>query len=790
MSEAAELPRDLLEHSAFVRRLARTLLRDGQAAEDIEQETWRAALERPPRGEARGWLTRVLRNFARRRWRAETRRVARERGATRDEALPAADAAPERAETLQRVVDAVRALEEPYRETILLRFYEDLPPRVIAARQGVPVETVHTRLKRGLAELHARLAREEREGLLALGLLAGESPCLPPHAGEAAPPLPGGVVLTAAVGLLVLWGAWRLTERAAPQPGSPSARFAAATPAPEGLERPSGSAGREEGSKVAVVAGDIVLAGRVLDESGAPVPEARVHVLGAQDPFGPEHPAPPIAWNVQRGRTFACDAEGRWQCVLPLAQEVLVVPEAGEAFERVPGLGDERRVSAPAEGVDFWLWRVPTGEQVRVCAGAEHAPLASFRVAHFGQASGLPGGGTEYRGYHLFSARDGVARCEHALLEPEGDVHTVELVEPSGASLWNHLGFGEETRLRQQVRLVAGTTSTVVFVLPERGLVRGQVVDAGGAPVPDALVFFGEELRLRGDEPFKPLREDRVQDGARTGADGWFELAGHGERVSAVHAQHSSATVELAEAGRIVLGPRGSLRGRVREADGRPAAGLTLRLDRRDGLECATDAEGRFEFTGVERGTHALWNGGEWPLACVRLAAGEETALELELAGPRGLALELVPAPEPESSPTQALLIGREVLFDVRTAAPGDEPGVLSLDECPRPGRYWLVTDTGLTTSLELAAGVEHVSVELGTSELRVQSPRQTSVQLVPADGDAFLRLMSARLRVRIRAGEEACFRAAPGDYVLVGEAGVVLGKVQLPSEGRTFVLP
>ena len=39
---------DLLRHSAWVQALARTLVRDADLAEDLVQETWLAALRRPP----------------------------------------------------------------------------------------------------------------------------------------------------------------------------------------------------------------------------------------------------------------------------------------------------------------------------------------------------------------------------------------------------------------------------------------------------------------------------------------------------------------------------------------------------------------------------------------------------------------------------------------------------------------------------------------------------------------------------------------------------------------------
>src|SRR5262249_28076875 len=53
-------------------------------------------------------------------------------------------------------------LEEPYQRTLFLRFFDDRTPAWIAAEDGVPVETVKTRLKRGLAKLRAKLDERNR----------------------------------------------------------------------------------------------------------------------------------------------------------------------------------------------------------------------------------------------------------------------------------------------------------------------------------------------------------------------------------------------------------------------------------------------------------------------------------------------------------------------------------------------------------------------------------------------------------------------------------------------------
>src|SRR5262245_9947702 len=82
----------LLAQGAWVRRLARGLLQDPDAAEDLSQETlvagWRhqPSVDRP----VRGWLARVARNLARNRAIQDGARKAREaaNAALADDAIP------------------------------------------------------------------------------------------------------------------------------------------------------------------------------------------------------------------------------------------------------------------------------------------------------------------------------------------------------------------------------------------------------------------------------------------------------------------------------------------------------------------------------------------------------------------------------------------------------------------------------------------------------------------------------------------------------------------------------
>ena len=196
---------DLLVHREWVGRVARTLVHGEAAADDLEQEAWVRAMAHPPAAPLRaprGWLRSLLRFAAIDASRAaRTRRLHEEGAAARERVEATPDSLVARAEILERLVHAVLALEEPYRGTVLLRYFEDLPPAEIARRQGVPVETVRTRLKRALERLRGRLGGG-REGLSLL-----LAPLLPP-AGKGLPAgAAGGIVMTTAAKVGIAAGA-------------------------------------------------------------------------------------------------------------------------------------------------------------------------------------------------------------------------------------------------------------------------------------------------------------------------------------------------------------------------------------------------------------------------------------------------------------------------------------------------------------------------------------------------------------------------------------------------------
>jgi len=163
MSSHAPVPIDqLLAQREWVRRVARAMVRDENDADDLEQGLWLDALRHPPRNgrSLRGWLFTALRRDRANARRSEASRAGREQAMARAEAIPSAEELIAKADALKRVVVAVMDLAEPYRATVLYRYFEDLSPSEIADRQGVPVETVRTRLKRAIHLLRERFDAE------------------------------------------------------------------------------------------------------------------------------------------------------------------------------------------------------------------------------------------------------------------------------------------------------------------------------------------------------------------------------------------------------------------------------------------------------------------------------------------------------------------------------------------------------------------------------------------------------------------------------------------------------
>jgi RNA polymerase sigma-70 factor (ECF subfamily) len=151
----------LLEHLSTLYARARGLERSDAAADDLVQDTLERALRKFnhfSRGsDLRRWLLVIMQNLFTDRWRERSRI----RGANLDLSNlagapgslgPASSDAdvPNRWElaTLEDVREALALVDEPLRTAFELRFFEHLSYQEVAARTGVPVATVGTRILR------------------------------------------------------------------------------------------------------------------------------------------------------------------------------------------------------------------------------------------------------------------------------------------------------------------------------------------------------------------------------------------------------------------------------------------------------------------------------------------------------------------------------------------------------------------------------------------------------------------------------------------------------------------
>ncbi|HEX6811967.1 MAG TPA: sigma-70 family RNA polymerase sigma factor [Planctomycetota bacterium] len=321
----------LKRHGRALRALAAQLVSDANVADDVVQDVWLAALQRPPRhqGSLGGWLATALHNVVRI-WRRKERRRAAHLQAFAGLAVPDCSAASR--EHAHGLLHAVEALEPVYRDAVWQRYFEDKPPRAIAAASGVPVATIKSRLQRGLVMLRERLASGDAEhgrdwrGALAVafGLREGAATT------GAVTVATGGVLMAtwtkvvavaaAAAFAVVLW--WPGGAEPVPAgPGRSDAPVAAvrASPpseqeAPAVVREPASSPEREAAAVgTASKPAFATIRGRCVDASGNAVGDCAVELLGwlgravRSEEWLLEHGAKPIELRAQP------DAEGRFE---------------------------------------------------------------------------------------------------------------------------------------------------------------------------------------------------------------------------------------------------------------------------------------------------------------------------------------------------------------------------------------------------------------------------------------------------------------------------------------------
>jgi len=750
----------LLEERDFVRSLARRLVRDEASAEDIVQQTWVAALTRPPedRRAVRGWLSGVVRRLTARHWRDRSARNRREGVAARPDRVPSVAEITAREEVRTRVVRAVLALKEPYRSVVTLRYLEGLPPREISRRLGVPVETVRTRLKRALALLKDRLDREHGGNRRAwLGALVPLAASWSEAATSGVLIMSAKLKIGVAAAVVIAAGAvlyQLLPERENAEPAAPVAE----APPPAVVDP-------EPVPALALPPAPVehLVRGVLTDAEGNPIPDGAVAIVGDENPFGGEVGAIINNW---RGRVVPAGDDGAFEARFDGPRRVRVSPRRTPAFE--PDGGQSEWVETPAEDLRFTGRKMETCEIVVTCVDLARGGAVEDFLCTFASRDGA-----FVTWLDRDSERVALVRVPEAEREPTMTVRLLQPVTPEPV----------ETTFTP----VAGGRIAVELAYRSGSEARGVVTDADGKPVANALVYFGTQERGRGDEPFKPFDARRIADGVRTGPNGEFVLSGDGDTITVWHDDLSPVTIAKDDATEIVMPPRGTIRGRLLDAEGEPVAGETVVLDRK--TRTKSDAEGRFVFPNVEAGERGLFLPGK-RMGGVRLDPGETAEVTFG-AGIPEVRLLLRADGKPMTSESRLkhtlllglgkAFLGHELRFDP-TDSSFTVKGVL-------PGPHLLLLETGHVAVVNVTG--PEVVVDLGAADLTIQGPEGTRLWILPTDGtEELTRLLAARVvRIRIPRSGEVKIGPLPAGRYVVGAKGFADEEIEVSGPGARVTL-
>ena len=477
---------DILQHAEWVRRLALALVRNADDANDLAQETWEAALTRPPReaGPLRPWLVGVARNLSRMRARSSGRRVRREEAVERPEPEPTPEELVARVEMHQEVARRVLALREPFRSTLLLRYFEGCSAAEIARRQDVPAGTVRWRLKQGLDDLRQQLDDAHAGDRKRWALLLAPLPraALSPPLGAAA--AAGGssvlgiiamktiykiglVVIVALLALLAVVGYGHLHREKRES-------VVATTSKPSPVKTPAAAASPHVAAEQVIreddPTGTLRLEGQVIDADEKPVGGATVAI------------------DTNPPRTATSEADGSFTFDHLLGREYKLEARAGDGY------------AGPA-----FLRLAEATEPVILRLGPGAAITVEVRDADSGHP--IEGAAVELRTMLSWSATT--------------DAHGVARLRGVGGSGFDMSlkatasGYAPELR---RVTPSPGEDRRELMTLHRGASVSGRAVAMDGKPIVDARV-----LAVSTSEPF-PLADAR-RDGVITGKHGEWSVA-------------------------------------------------------------------------------------------------------------------------------------------------------------------------------------------------------------------------------------------------------------------------
>ncbi len=612
-------PDQVLRHAAFVRDLSRHLVTDPELGEEVAQRTLTIALTHSPRrrSSTRSWLAAIARNSARRLGLTDARRRRRERQAARPEALPSAAEHAIRRETIHRVVDAVFALDEPYRATILARFFDELALREIAQRQGVPVETVRTRLRRGLAMLRVRLDAEygSRErwalGLVPIAAIRGGGQAEDGiRFGERTSALlevssmlfsskPVVVMISAAIIGVIGWKMMALDETPASSrtesgstaaislevasPAAPEARPVSPSAATSTSNASPAPSSRDNGARLTV---------RTVWEGASPAASIGVLLLRRLPP------EEGLVWSLHHASEGVSDQGG-------VVEFTNLVP--GTYWVRADRHDDGAYIDLTTGEASELVLPLPPGEEItgRVVDKLDRpVPGAGIWLAARGEE-------------HL-------ARCGPVTRTDDSGAFVLKGLRP------DHVIGAISDRLSPSSGVVLGSLTPVADGEPDvvlklgepAGRLVGRVVTPDGTPVAGAQIFAGPRVQWMSKD-----RDRRRPDGqrivdpprrfARSDSNGHFEIAGlaangilYVEAMTLDRAPWAGhPTIVAAESTRVEIPLPESPRvvGRVTDPLGRPLPGVSVTWNTEEhSLDVQTrgesDAVGRFQLQGLPVG--------------------------------------------------------------------------------------------------------------------------------------------------------------------------------------------
>lgn len=577
----------LLQHAAWLRRLAAALVGESNA-DDLTQETWLAALShrvdasRP----LRPWLRKVATNFARRRGRDRIASEPAEESPDSHSEDPFEVSA--KIDSEAKLTESLRRLDEPFRSTLYLRFYEELSPKAIAQKTGVPPGTVRWRLKRGLELLRERLDADVAGGreawmamlapLAALELKTAASASTVGLTATSGSSLFGIFAMSALWKLVVVIGASLAIYFAVLASEDPNSDVAAVDSV--SLEAPAELEGAEDqqdlGAKIDLVEsesgnrtpeGPSAAAASTTEEPTIPT---TVVVTGrVTDPFGG-----PLA-EVKVARTYGgletkTNWNGRFELTLSAPQHANTT--TWFRFEKHGRATIQRREALfGLETYDLGEVRLePGGIVTGRVLDETGAPLKAASVAWKEEASATRTGTQRFTG----------ASSVPSTRTDEDGNFTLEGVPVGALRIWSSLK-GYESHYSDPVEVRASQTERTTITLPllkDENRIRIQVVDEAGESIANAKIRYRQSSKLA---------HGSSTGSTQTNSAGFYEYAGQKDSILSVVVNDPKGELTTATLDDLTTGPElhtvvlreprlASLR--VRSSDGSVIEGFRFEL--------------------------------------------------------------------------------------------------------------------------------------------------------------------------------------------------------------------